>query len=669
MKNITHQSLNNDIYRSQIDYKLYMYDISRHIQDNNTVTFGHNLRKLAQEIFMNNLVGKLLRIMRYPIKGFSGEEIIQTSLNKHHGIVHDRRWAIRNGSIPQDSTHNWQPCQSFVRMTQHEDLPLYNVDHSEDSLYLSHPNGETISIVKNENHTQRLSSWFSHIDMGLSKSSDNTAYWDHHDAHISIINISTVKAIAKSSGMDIDPVRFRGNLLIDTSEPWSELALVGHRIAIGNAELEVLRPIDRCKSTSVNPSTGTSDINIPHLLSSQYGHVFCGIYARVVRSGKIEKDDKLCLLSPAPYAINDGARTTTAPRPEQWPRFMRLVKRVKESHNVESFWLEDPLANVVGDIEPTSYLRLHAQGENGPLIRSYTISNNKSDTGLLRLSIKKESGQALFSPWIHSNLQVGDTILASGPFVDPSMTWRPQVKPHKELLIITAGIGITVATSIMARLKECNYSSKVTIAHSIANEKDSALWQDILEESCLLENVTPLLFVTQAHDLKQTADKKRGRIRISEITNGLSLDNIQVFLCGPASFTQAMRDALNHKGVSNDVIHQDVFYSPQSISAGTYKKTPDKEPSLTVSTPISFVHASGETSNIIWQPEHGPLLNTAEQSGLAISANCRSGACRTCLYQVEGEIENLITPASPAPKNWAYLCCAAPLSSLTIKLS
>ena len=151
----------------------------------------------------------------------------------------------------------------------------------------------------------------------------------------------------------------------------------------------------------------------------------------------------------------------------------------------------------------------------------------------------------------------------------------------------------------MARLKECNYSSKVTLAHSIPNEKDSALWQELLEESCLLENVTALLFVTQAHDLRQTADKKRGRIRISEIAKGLSLDNIQVFLCGPASFSQAMRDALNHKGVSNDVIHQDVFYSPQSTSAASYNKTPDKKPSLNVSTPIRFIHASGETSKFI----------------------------------------------------------------------
>ncbi len=616
---------------------------------------------------MNNLVGKLLRIMRYPIKGFRGEEIVQTSLNKHHGIPHDRRWAIRNGSIPQDLAHDWQPCKAFVRMTQHEDLPLYNVEYCEKSLYLTHPNGESVSINKQVNHKDKLSEWFSHNDAGLSKSNNNTAYWDHNDAHISIINISTVNAMAKTAGIDLDPRRFRGNLLIETENPWIEFSLIGQRICIGSVELEILRPIDRCKATSVNPSTGVSNINIPHFLSSQYGHVFCGVYARVVKAGNIKKGDKLCILSPAPNAIIDGTRTNTAPKPEQWPRFMRLVKRVKESHNVESFWFEDPLANVLGNIEPASYLRLHGQGENGPLIRSYTISKNKSDAGLLRLSIKKESGQAKFSPWIHSSLQVGDTLLASGPFVDPSMTWRPQVMPHKELLIITAGIGITVATSIITSLKNVTYTSKVNIVHSIRYEKDSALWQELVEDVRQLENVTPLLFVTQEHDLTQTAHKKSGRINISNITKNLSLDNIQIFICGPPSFSQSMREALNNKGVSNDVIHQDVFYSPQSIGEGIYKKPIDKEPSLTTSMHISFVHASGETSNIIWQPEHGSLLNAAEQNGISITANCRSGACRSCLYRIEGEIENIISPVSLAPKNWAYLCCAAPLSSVTIK--
>jgi ferredoxin-NADP reductase/MOSC domain-containing protein YiiM len=552
-------------------------------------------------------------------------------------------------------------------MTQHEDLPLYNVEYCEKSLYLTHPNGESVSIKKDVNHQDKLSEWFSHYDLGLSKSSSNTAYWDHNDAHISIINISTVNSIAKTAGIDIDPQRFRGNLLIETEKPWLEFSLIGQRICIGSVELEILRPIDRCKATSVNPSTGAPDINVPHLLSSQYGHVFCGIYARVVKPGKIEKDDEICVLSPAPNAINDGARTNTAPSPEQWPRFIRLVKRVKESHNVESFWFEDPLSNVVGNIEPASYLRLHVKGENGPLIRSYTISKHNSDAGLLRLSIKKETGEATFSPWIHSSLQVGDTLLASGPFVDPSMTWRPSLMPQKELLIITAGIGITVATSIITSLKNAAYTSKVNIIHSIKYDKDSALWGELLEDICQLENVTSCLFVTQEHDFTQTTDKRSGRINISIVTKNLTLDNTQVFLCGPPSFSQSMRDALIQKGVSNEAIHQDVFYSPQSIAEGQYENPIHKEPSLTVPTPISFVHASGETSDIIWKPEHGTLLNAAEQSGIHISANCRSGACRSCLYRIVGEIENIIPPVSLAPKNWTYLCCAAPLSSVTIK--
>jgi len=559
-------------------------------------------------------------------------------------------------------TCDWEPCQAFVRMTKHEELPRYQIEHNNTSLYLTHPNGERISIQNDETHTERLSSWFSHNDMRLSKSNDKTAYWDHCDAHISLINITTVESIAKTAGIRLDPQRFRGNLLIETKEPWSEFSLVGHRISIGSVELEILRPIDRCKATSVNPLTGSSDINIPHLLSSQYGHIFCGIYARVVKPGKIESKDKLCLLSPALNAINDSVKVNTAPKPTQWPRFMRLVKRVKESHNVESFWLEDPLFCVNNKIEPASYIRLHAQCEDEPLTRSYTISRHNGVKRLLRISIKKEAGGALFSPWIHSSLKVGDTILASGPFVDPSMAWRPHRQPHRELLIITAGIGITVATSILSVLKNINYPCKINIVHSIRVEKDSALWQEVLEYSSKKKNITPYLYVTQGSDVTQSAYKKTGRIDIADVTKNLSLDNIQVFLCGPKKFGESMSELLIQKGVNCDAIHQDIFCSPKPVLEPT-----DKAASLIRSVPIRFVHRTGEVSNITWQPKHRSLLNAAEQHGLSISANCRSGACRTCLYRIEGPIENLITPVSPAPKNWAYLCCAAPLSSITIK--
>lgn len=616
---------------------------------------------------MNNLAGTLLRIVYYPIKGFHGKEVTQVNLTKNKGLLHDRRWAIRNGSIPQNSAHGWEPCQAFVRMTQHESLPLYAVETSDLSLYLSHPSGEKISINKFENHKGKLSEWFSHNDISLSHANDNTAYWDHHDAHISIINITTVKAIANTAGITLDPQRFRGNLLIETTEPWSEFALLGHKISIGGVELEILRPIDRCKATSVNPATGESDLNIPHLLSSQYGHIFCGIYARVVKSGKINKNDKLCITAPAQKAIKNGIKASTTPTPEQWPRPMRLVKRISESHNVESFWLEDPLSTVINNIAPASYLRLHVENENNPVTRSYTISKYSDNGRLLRISVKKETGDAKFSPWIHSTLQVGDTILASGPFVDPSLIWRPDTKPYKDVLIITAGIGITVATSILLALKKANYSSTIRIAHSIRYEKDAALWEEVINETHALKNIKTTLFVTQENELNVDSStttfnhKKQGRINMSEITKNISLNNIQVFLCGPQQFNQSIHKVLIQKGVNSNAIHEDVFYSPQSFSEPTYK-----QPSLTTATPITFKHASGKISTFSWAPKHGTLLDAAEANGIAVSANCRSGACRACLYPIKGEVENLTSPVSPAPKHWAYLCCVAPLSALTI---
>jgi ferredoxin-NADP reductase/uncharacterized protein YcbX len=609
-----------------------------------------------------NLAGTILRIMRYPIKGFRGEELNETHLSKGQGLPHDRRWAIRNGSLPKDLANGWEPCQTFIRMTQHEELPLYPIEKSENALYLSHPNGEKIAIQQNNSHKKILSSWFTHKNMSLSYSNSETAYWDHQDAHISIINMMTVKAISSTTDIELDPQRFRGNILIETPEPWSELNLIGRRITIGTAELEILRPIDRCKATSVDPATGSSDINIPHLLSSQYGHIFCGVYARVISPGSIRKNDCLYNTGNAPKAITDGVKPATAPAAEQWPRPMRLVKRIKESDDVDSFWLEDPLSTVIKHIPPASYLRFHTESPNGPLTRSYTISQHSEDGRFLRLSIKKETGKAQFSPWIHSRLREGDTILASGPFVDPSLAWRPHLSPQKDVLILTAGIGITIATSIISSLKQANYTSRVSVAHSVQYEKDAALWDEIILDINSVDNATACLFITQEKEKADTQDKKYGRVDIPYIVKDIALNNVQVFLCGPQKFNHAMNLALTEKGIDSSSIHEDIFSSPAAPSKLTNKKA-----SLTTPTPITFIHASGEKTIITWQPQDGTLLDTAEKNNISITANCRSGACRACLYAIEGEVENLSTPVSPAPKNWAYLCCAAPLSPLTIK--
>jgi ferredoxin len=177
-----------------------------------------------------------------------------------------------------------------------------------------------------------------------------------------------------------------------------------------------------------------------------------------------------------------------------------------------------------------------------------------------------------------------------------------------------------------------------------------------------LDNATACLFITQESKKTETLNKKYSRVDISETIKNIDTNNVQIFLCGTQKFNSAMNKSLIEKGIHDSDIHEDIFFSPTTSSEST-----NKNASLTTSIPITFIHASGEESTITWHPQHGTLLNTAEKNDIPITANCRSGACRACLYAIEGEVENLSSPASPAPKNWAYLCCAAPLSPITIR--
>ena len=100
-----------------------------------------------------------------------------------------------------------------------------------------------------------------------------------------------------SPGADVDPVRFRANLLIDGLPSWEEFSWPGKHLKIGGATLEVIDPIRRCAATCVNPTTAERDLPIPTFLMEGYGHMNTGIYARVIEGGEIAVGNELTVLS------------------------------------------------------------------------------------------------------------------------------------------------------------------------------------------------------------------------------------------------------------------------------------------------------------------------------------------------------------------------------------
>jgi uncharacterized protein len=75
---------------------------------------------------------------------------------------------------------------------------------------------------------------------------------------------------------------------------WGEFDLVGKSLqAPSGARLAVIKRIERCAATEVDPKTGQRDLPLPRLLMAHFGHVHCGVYAEVAAPGRIVAGDLL----------------------------------------------------------------------------------------------------------------------------------------------------------------------------------------------------------------------------------------------------------------------------------------------------------------------------------------------------------------------------------------
>ena len=121
-------------------------------------------------------------------------------------------------------------------------------------------------------------------------------FTDSKKGFVSLLNLASVTAVEGAVGRPVDPLRFRANIAIRGWAPWVENDLVGHRLRIGTAVLEVLALTDRCAATSVDPETALRDMNIVKTLVTAFGHNVCGVYAAVVEGGTVRSDDELRVL-------------------------------------------------------------------------------------------------------------------------------------------------------------------------------------------------------------------------------------------------------------------------------------------------------------------------------------------------------------------------------------
>lgn len=258
-------------------------------------------------------------IIIYPIKGIAGN-YVQSATMESEGFVYDRRMMLI------DTTNTFVSQRTVPEMSQ---LKATIVD---DSTILINYKDQQLIIQPSEvfegiectvwDHTvvchlfsKAVNEWFSDMlrsPMRLVHKVDAHARTKtidriYHTTDVSladgypylIAGTASVDLIAKKTGITINPLRFRPNIIIKTSVPHMEDELDILTSNNGGGKLQVIKPCARCPVVDIEPETGVSTKVVLKTLASyrRVGNaVNYGANAICLQNGVLSVGD--ALLSP-----------------------------------------------------------------------------------------------------------------------------------------------------------------------------------------------------------------------------------------------------------------------------------------------------------------------------------------------------------------------------------
>ena len=250
---------------------------------------------------------------RHPVKGFTPEPLAKVVLSQDDFFPGDRLFAFEVGASGYDadapkfiSKMKFAVLARFAaiaRMRMYYDdydrridlyhadaLRCFNIDGEDDREALCRY-VETILAHYEDYDPARFPLRF------LSAPEREFRFMDSSKGFVSLLNIESLRELGGRLNADLDPLRLRCNIWMEGLDAFEDHAWVGKRLRIGDdgPQLEVIKPIERCVATHVNPETAVRDVDVCSGLWGHYGHRDCGIYALVVNSGTVCSGDEIRL--------------------------------------------------------------------------------------------------------------------------------------------------------------------------------------------------------------------------------------------------------------------------------------------------------------------------------------------------------------------------------------
>ena len=242
-------------------------------------------------------------LWRYPIKSHGRETMASTPLITGKTIPWDRHWAVTHGDTKFDHDNpTWIGCRNFMIGTATPSLAGMSAtfDQQSETITLRHVElGKVTFRPSDPADVKRFITWVSPIcppdkrqPTGIVSAPDR-GMTDTPTATVSIMNLASHDAVALQAENPLQMERWRGNIWVDGADAWAEWDWIGKTVQIGDAKLRVIDPVQRCKHTEANTTTGTRDIDTLSILRDGWDHQNFGVYAEVIQDGTVHLGDTL----------------------------------------------------------------------------------------------------------------------------------------------------------------------------------------------------------------------------------------------------------------------------------------------------------------------------------------------------------------------------------------
>ena len=246
-------------------------------------------------------------LVRYPFKGLTAEEMTRVPVTQGRAFPLDRAYALarEEGAYPGQPGRPISKAE-FHTLAMHERLAGLHCRVYEDEVLTVTVHGHEVlrADLSTASGRRQASALFARVLDREGRPpiiarangrhfTDMAEEGDDGMNFISVINVASVRDLSSRIGLEVDPLRFRGNIYVDKLPAFAENDLVGQEVQIGEVTFRVTQTTTRCAATEVNPASARRDVQVPRLLMKTYGHTILGIYVRALTSGELYVGDSV----------------------------------------------------------------------------------------------------------------------------------------------------------------------------------------------------------------------------------------------------------------------------------------------------------------------------------------------------------------------------------------